>query len=99
MIQTAELGAAAQRKYDHPKLDLMTQREAYKFLEEKDTLYGEAFTHGEAWVKNMVKEGKLHPRRKGRSENSPMMYSKMELAAVYSAEYAVIHGIFDGTQL
>lgn len=31
MMNMAELGAAVQRKYDHPKHDLLTQREAYKF--------------------------------------------------------------------
>lgn len=51
LIGAAELGAATQRKYDHPRLDLITQREAYKFFEERDTAYGEEFTHGEAWVK------------------------------------------------
>lgn len=60
LIGAAELGAATQRKYDHPRLDLITQREAYKFFEERDTVYGEVFTHGEAWVKKMVKEGKLN---------------------------------------
>ena len=99
LIGAAELGAATQRKYDHPRLDLITQREAYKFFEERDTVYGEVFTHGEAWVKKMVKEVKLHPKRKGRSDNSPLMYSKTEMIAVYNAEYAVIHGIFDGKQL
>ena len=51
LIGAAELGAATQRKYDHPRLDLITQREAYKFFEERDTVYGEVFTHGEAWGK------------------------------------------------
>ena len=95
----AELGAASMLELLHPKMDLITQREAYKFFEERDTKYGEKFTHGEAWVKKMVKERKLHPRRKGKSDNSPLMYSKKEMIAVYNAEYAVIHGIFDGTQL
>lgn len=99
LIGAAELGAATQRKYDHPRLDLITQREAYKFFEERDTAYGEEFTHGEAWVKKMVKDGKLHPRRRGKSDNSPLMYSKTEMIALYNAEYAVVHGIFDGTQL
>ena len=99
LIGPAELGAATQRKYDHPRLDLITQREAYRFLEERDTMYGEEFTHGESWVKKMVKDGKLHPRRKGKSDNSPLMYSKAEMIALYNAEYAVKNGIFDGTQL
>ncbi|MDV7051518.1 hypothetical protein ACNONS_26010 [Bacteroides xylanisolvens] len=95
----AELGAANMLELLHPKMDLITQREAYKFFEERDTRYGESFTHGEAWVKKMVKEKRLHPQRKGKSDNSPLMYSKKEMIAVYNAEYAAIHGIFDGTQL
>lgn len=98
-IGVAELGAAMMLKSMHPKLDLLTQREAYKFFKERDTMYGEEFTHGEAWVKKMVKEGKLHPRRKGKSDNSPLMYSKAEMIAVYNAEYAAINGVFNGTQL
>lgn len=99
LIGAAELGAAKVLEVLHPKMDLITQREAYKFFKERDTMYGEEFTHGEAWVKKMVKEGKLHPRRKGKSDNSPLMYSKAEMIAVYNAEYAVVHGIFNGTQL
>lgn len=99
LIGAAELGAAKVLEVLHPKMDLITQREAYKFFEERDTAYGEGFTHGEAWVKKMVKDGKLHPRRKGKSDNSPLLYSKTEMIALYNAEYATIHGIFDGTQL
>lgn len=99
MMNMAELGAATLRKYDNPSLDLITQRQAYKFFEARDKAYGEPFTHGEAWVKRMVRENKLKTRRKGKSENSPVMYSKAELIALYNAEYAEIHGIFDGTQI
>lgn len=31
LMYQAELGAAVQRKYDHPALDLITQREAFFF--------------------------------------------------------------------
>lgn len=99
MMHMAELGAAVQRKYDHPKHDLLTQREAYKYFEERDKAYGEEFTHGEAWVKRMVKENKLFPRRKGKSINSPLMYSKAEMIAAYNAEYNEKHNIFEGTQI
>lgn len=99
LISSAELGAAMQRKYDDPKSDLITQRQAYRFFYKRDTQYGEPFTHGEAWVKKMVREKKLNPKRKGKSDNSPMMYSKAELIAVYNAEYAAANGIFDGTDL
>lgn len=99
MMNMAELGAATLRKYDNPSSDLITQRQAYKFFEARDKAYGEPFTHGEAWVKRMVRENKLKTRRKGKSENSPVMYSKAELIALYNAEYAEIHGIFDGTQI
>lgn len=99
MMNMAELGAAVQRKYDHPKHDLLTQREAYKFFQERDKAYGEPFTHGEAWVKRMVTEKKLNPRRRGKSDNSPVMYSKAEMIALYNAEYAEKHDIFNGTQI
>lgn len=98
-MNMAELGAAVQRKYDHPKHDLLTQREAYKFFHERDKAYGEPFTHGEAWVKRMVEEKKLNTSRRGKSENSPVMYSKAEMIALYNAEYAEKHDIFNGTQI
>ena len=99
MMNMAELGAATLRKYDNPSQDLITQRQGYKFFHERDKAYGEAFTHGEAWVKRMVEEKKLNPRRRGKSENSPVMYSKAEMIALYNAEYAEKHDIFNGTQL
>ena len=38
LIGAAELGAATQRKYDHPLLYLITLREAYKFFEDRDSV-------------------------------------------------------------
>ena len=99
LMYQAELGAAAQRKYDHPSLDLITQREAFFFLRERDTAYGGKFTHGQAWVKRMTDEGKLNPQRRGKSDNSPLMYSKAEMIALWNAEYMEINEIFKGTQL
>lgn len=99
MMNMAELGAAVQRKYDDPASDMITQRQAYKFLERRDKAYGEPFTHGENWVKRMVQENKLTPMRKGKCLNSRVMYSKAEMIALYNAEYNEKYKIFDGTQL
>lgn len=99
LMYQAELGAAIQRKYDHPALDLITQREAFFFLKERDTAYGDDFTHGQAWVKKMTKEGKLNPKRRGKSDNSPLMYSKAEMIALWNAEYMEVNGIFEGSIL
>ncbi|MBS5485513.1 hypothetical protein [Parabacteroides sp.] len=99
LMYQAELGAAVQRKYDHPALDLITQREAFFFLKERDTAYGGEFTHGQAWVKRMTREGKLNPKRRGKSDNSPLMYSKAEMIALWNAEYMEINEIFRGIKL
>lgn len=99
LMYQAELGAAIQRKYDHPALDLISQREAFFFLKERDTAYGGEFTHGQAWIKRMTKEGKLNPKRRGKSDNSPLMYSKAEMIALWNAEYMEVNGIFEGSIL
>lgn len=68
-------------------------------MKERDTAYGGEFTHGQAWVKRMTREGKLNPKRRGKSDNSPLMYSKAEMIALWNAEYMEINEIFRGIKL
>jgi hypothetical protein len=99
MMNMAELGAATIRKFENPIDDLLTQRQAYRYFATRDKKFGEKNAHGEAWVKNLVKDGILNHYRKGNSKNSPKMYSKAELIAAYNAEYAAKYNIFDGLNI
>lgn len=85
MISCAEVGAARVMKAYEPKADRLTQRQAFIFFRDRDTQFGGEFTHGEAWVRQMVREGLLHPQRTGKSQNSPLYYSKHELLSVRAA--------------
>lgn len=95
----AECGAAQAIKQLEPASDKLTQRKAYEFFRKRDTQHGGEFIHGEAWVKRMVQEGKLHPVRERKSTNSPLYYSKTEMLQVLATEEAVRQDIFKGTLL
>ena len=85
LIDVAEVGAARVLKAYEPKADRLTQRQAFVFFRERDTAFGGEFTHGEAWIRKMVKEGHITPIRGGKAANSPLYYSKAELLAVRAA--------------
>lgn len=95
MMSCAEVGAARAIKAYEPKADRLTQRQAFIFFRDRDTQFGGEFTHGEAWVRQMVKEGMLHPQRTGKSQNSPLYYSKHELLAARAACDALDKGLFN----
>lgn len=93
----AACGAAVAIRTMQPQQDMLTQRKAFQFFAKEDAKYGG--NHGEAWVKEQVKRGNLHPKRKGRAANSPLYYSKAELMQAKVAEEAVAANIFKDTIL
>lgn len=93
----AACGAAVAIRTIQPQQDMLTQRRAFQFFAKEDAKYGG--NHGEAWVKEQVKRGNLHPKRKGRAANSPLYYSKAELMQAKVAEEAVAANIFKDTNL
>ena len=85
MMSCAEVGAARVMQAYEPKADRLTQRQAYTFFRERDTKFNGSFTHGKAWVEEMVRRDMLHPKRTGKSKNSPLYYSKAEMLAARAA--------------
>ena len=95
--QVAACGAAVAIRTIQPQSDMITQRKAFHFFDKEDAKYGGS--HGEGWVKEQTKRGKLHPKRKGKSANSPIYYSKAELMQAKVAEEAVAQNVFKDTNL
>jgi hypothetical protein len=99
MQSVVACGVAKAIKQLEPQSDKLTQRQAYAFLRKRDTEYGGQAEHGEAWLKRKVEDGSLHPRRRGKSLNSPLIYSKAELLEALAVEEALKENIFRGTNL
>lgn len=99
MQSVAACGAAKAIATLEPKSDQLTQRQAYAFLRKRDEEFGGRLEHGEAWLKRKVQDGSLHPRRKGKSLNSPLIYSKAEILEALAVEEALREDIFRGTIL
>lgn len=93
----AAAGAAEAIRQIQPQSDWLTQRQAFHFFAKDDAKYGGS--HGEGWVLENVRNGNLHPRRKGRATNSPLYYSKAELINCKLAEDAIRVNIFKDTIL
>ncbi|MDR0385240.1 MAG: hypothetical protein LBH60_04100 [Prevotellaceae bacterium] len=53
--------------------DLITQREAYREF-------------GEGWIKAKVSNCLLHGKKHGKAKNSPVYFSRTEIAAIKAAE-------------
>lgn len=93
----AAAGAAKAIKVLQPAEDMLTQRKAYSFFAVEDAKYGGR--HGEAWIRQQVALGTIHPQRKGKAKNSPVYYSKAELLQAKLAEDAIKNDIFKDTIL
>lgn len=73
MMSGSDLLAAAIVKRLSPEADEINKTEAYE-------------RYGRGWIDKMTDKGLLHPRRKGSSKNSPVMYSKHEIVALIESE-------------
>lgn len=73
LLELADLFAAAVVKRTNPIKDEITQRQARKEF-------------GAVWLKNQEERNRVKGRRKGSHENSPIVYSRLELIAVREAE-------------
>ena len=93
----AACGAAVALRTIQPQNDMITQRKAFSFFAKEDARYGG--NHGEAWVLEQVRLGRLHPKRKGKAPNSPLYYSKAELWQAKATEDAVATDMFKDTEL
>jgi hypothetical protein len=73
LIDAAQLGALAALKQYAPGSDEVKAKEAYKMVSRH-------------WVLWHTKRGNLTPLRRGTAKNSPVYYSRLEIAALRQAE-------------
>jgi hypothetical protein len=74
VMEMATLGAQAALRLQTPAFDEVTQSEAYRIVGDR------------RWVDRHIKEGTLRPIRRGTAKNSPIFYSRLEIAALRIAE-------------
>jgi len=70
----AVLGALATLKLQNPSFDEVTKSEAYKIAGSR------------RWLDGHIKKGNITPVRRGTAKNSPVYYSRLEIAALKEAE-------------
>lgn len=74
IMEGATLGALATLKLQNPAFDEVKLKEAYKIA------------GSERWLKYHIKHGHIKPIRRGIAKNSPIYYSRLEIAALKKAE-------------
>lgn len=82
VIVYADIIAAAVVKRMSPADDDIKQCQAYDI-------------YGRKWIDDAVAKGLLHRRRKGHAKNSPVMYSKLEIAALIESEKQMVNELKD----
>lgn len=73
-MEAATLAALAVIQLQNPGFDDVKLTEAYKIA------------GSERWLKEQIKRGNIKGRRKGTAKNSPIYFSRMEIAALRKAE-------------
>lgn len=74
IIETTELAALAVLRLQNPSFDEVKLKEAYQIA------------GSERWLKYHIKKGNIKPIRRGTARNSPIYYSRLEIAALKKAE-------------
>lgn len=74
ILQMSELGAMAALKLQNPAYDEVKLSEAYKIA------------GSVRWLKFHIKKGNIKPIRRGTAKNSPIYYSRLDIAALKKAE-------------
>ena len=77
IMETTELAALAVLRLQNPSFDEIKSSEAYRVA------------GSERWLKYHVKKGNIRPARRGTAKNSPIYYSRLEIAALKKAETIV----------
>ena len=70
----SELGAMAVLRLQNPAFDEVKLNEAYKIA------------GSVRWLKFHIKAGNIKPKRRGTAKNSPLFFSRLEIAALKKAE-------------
>lgn len=73
-METVELAALAVLRLQNPSFDEVKLNEAYQIA------------GSERWLKYHIKQGNIKPIRRGTAKNSPIYYSRLEIAALKKAE-------------
>jgi hypothetical protein len=79
IIDTTELAAMAVLRLQNPSFDEVKLSEAY------------VIAGSERWLKYHIKQGNIKPIRRGTAKNSPIFFSRLEIAALKKAEQTIIH--------
>lgn len=74
LMEATELAALQVLKLQNPAFDEVRTEEAYKLAGSR------------RWLKFHIKEGNIRPIRRGRAKNSPIYWSRLEIAALKKAE-------------
>lgn len=74
IVEATELAALAVLRLQNPSFDEVKLTEAYKIA------------GSERWLKYHIKQGNIKPIRRGTAKNSPIYYSRLEIAALKKAE-------------
>lgn len=74
IMQIAELGALATLRLQSPGFDDVKTQEAYKIA------------GSERWLREHIKKGNIKGIRRGTAINSPIYFSRLEIAALKKAE-------------
>lgn len=74
IVETTELAALAILRLQNPSFDEVKLKEAYRIA------------GSERWLKYHIKHGNIRPIRRGTAKNSPIYYSRLEIAALKKAE-------------
>ena len=77
IIEAVTLGALATLKLQNPSFDEVKLSEAYKIA------------GSERWLKFHIKRGNISGHRRGTAKNSPIFYSRLEIAALRKAEQEI----------
>ena len=73
----AELGAMKAIKELHPQLDVLSQREAKKYVS--------GLGYPTRYLDRLEEGGFIHKRKRGKEKNSPFVFSRAEIKAAINA--------------
>ena len=74
IVEATELAALAVLRLQDPSFDEVKLNEAYKIA------------GSERWLKYHIRRGNIKPIRRGNAKNSPIFFSRLEIAALKKAE-------------
>lgn len=75
IIEATELAALSVLRLQDPAFDEVKLKEAYRIA------------GSERWLKHHIKQGNITPIRRGPAKNSPIYFSRLEIAALKKAEH------------